>query len=158
MTMHYTIHRSPIGPLLLAADDDGLRRLDLPNRHSAIGGDWVADATPLKQALEQVDAYFAGELQRFELRLAPHGTEFQQQVWRALERVGYGQTESYGAIAHALGKPRASRAVGAANGRNPIAIVIPCHRIIGANGALTGYGGGLATKKRLLDLERAHRA
>jgi methylated-DNA-[protein]-cysteine S-methyltransferase len=157
MTVHYTTHDTPIGPLLLAADDSGLRRLDLPNRHSTIDSDWIGDAAPLKGTLEQIDAYFAGELQQFDVGLAPRGTHFQLGVWRALEQVGYGETQSYGDIARAVGRPRASRAVGAANGKNPIAIIIPCHRIIGADGTLTGYGGGLPTKRRLLELERAHR-
>jgi methylated-DNA-[protein]-cysteine S-methyltransferase len=156
--MHYTTHDSSIGPLLIAADEHGLRHLDLPGRHSTIASDWIGDSDPLRSTLEQVDAYLAGELRRFEVELAPRGTPFQLRVWSALSQVGYGETESYGAIARAVGSPRASRAVGAANGRNPIAIIIPCHRIVGSDGSLTGYGGGLPTKRRLLELERASRA
>jgi methylated-DNA-[protein]-cysteine S-methyltransferase len=102
----------------------------------------------------QLDAYFAGRLRVFELPLAPQGTEFQRTVWDALLRIPYGETTSYGALARSLGKPEASRAVGLANGRNPIPIVIPCHRVIGSGGSLTGYGGGLDLKRRLLALER----
>ena len=158
MTMHYTTHKSPIGPLLVAADDDGLRHLDLPGRHSAIASDWRLDSVALRGTLDQLDAYFAGELKNFDVALAPRGSVFQRRVWSALGEVRYGETESYGGIARAVGSPRASRAVGAANGRNPIAIIIPCHRIVSADGSLTGYGGGLPTKRRLLELERSHRA
>jgi methylated-DNA-[protein]-cysteine S-methyltransferase len=104
----------------------------------------------------QLDAYFGGELREFELPLAPEGAEFEQRVWRVLQTIPYGTTTSYGAIARQLNSPNAARAVGTANGRNPIAIVIPCHRVIGADGSLTGYGGGLARKRLLLELESSH--
>ena len=103
---------------------------------------------------QQLEAYFAGELQRFDLALAPDGTDFQQAVWQALTTIPYGATCSYGEIARQIGKPKASRAVGAANGQNPIPIIIPCHRVIGSTGKLTGFGGGLAAKEILLELEQ----
>jgi methylated-DNA-[protein]-cysteine S-methyltransferase len=106
----------------------------------------------------QLKAYFAGKLREFDLPLAPQGTDFQQRVWLALLRIPYGATASYGDIARAVGEPGASRAVGAANGQNPVAIIIPCHRVIGANGTLTGYGGGLPNKKFLLELEQKNSA
>ena len=109
----------------------------------------------LLEAADQLRAYFAGELREFELPLAPRGTEFQRRVWTAVSAVPYGETATYAEIAAAVGRPTACRAVGAANGRNPLPVIVPCHRIIGAAGALTGYGGGLDRKRSLLDLERA---
>jgi methylated-DNA-[protein]-cysteine S-methyltransferase len=108
----------------------------------------------LKQARRELDDYFAGKLTRFTVGTAAHGTPFQQRVWAALRRIPYGATRTYGEQAAAIGSPRASRAVGLANGRNPIAIIVPCHRVIGSNGSLTGFGGGLHRKRFLLDLER----
>lgn len=120
------------------------------------GGEPATSADPLLlDAAEQLRAYFAGELRDFELPLAPHGTAFQRQVWVAVSAVPYGSTATYSEIATAVGRPNACRAVGAANGRNPIPVIVPCHRIIGAAGALTGYGGGLDRKRSLLDLEAA---
>jgi methylated-DNA-[protein]-cysteine S-methyltransferase len=113
----------------------------------------VRDDAAFDDAVEQLDAYFAGELTEFDLELDLDGTAFNRQVWTALRDIPYGETRSYGDIARVIGSPGASRAVGAANGRNPIAIVIPCHRVIGASGALTGYGGGLDRKRQLLELE-----
>jgi methylated-DNA-[protein]-cysteine S-methyltransferase len=112
------------------------------------------DDAIIAKARRQLDAYFAGKLRGFDLPLAPQGTEFQQRVWAALLKIPYGATRSYGQQAAAIGSPKAVRAVGLANGRNPIAIIIPCHRVIGANGSLTGYGGGMARKRLLLDLEQ----
>jgi methylated-DNA-[protein]-cysteine S-methyltransferase len=106
---------------------------------------------------EQLDAYFAGERRAFALKLAPRGTEFQQRVWQALSAIPYGETTTYAAIARTIGQPNAVRAVGAANGRNPISIVVPCHRVIGQDGTLTGYAGGLPSKQRLLALEARHK-
>jgi methylated-DNA-[protein]-cysteine S-methyltransferase len=120
------------------------------------GWDPAPDAFP--DAVDQLDAYFAGELTEFDLRLRLEGTEFQRTVWAGLCEIPYGETTSYGELAARIGRPRASRAVGLANGRNPVAIVVPCHRVIGAGGSLTGYGGGLERKQALLDLERARRA
>jgi len=118
------------------------------------GPAWQRDATPFAEALRQLRAYFAGDLHTFSLALAPAGTPFQRRVWDALLEIPYGATASYRDIAIAIGKPSAVRAVGLANGRNPIPIIIPCHRVIGSDGSLTGYGGGLDVKRFLLELER----
>jgi len=151
---------SPLGPLLLAADDAGLRSIDFVNGRQP--GKRPRDPDPssranpvvLREAIRQLAAYFAGELEIFDLPLAPEGTPFQLAVWRRLNDIPYGETISYGELARRLGNPKASRAVGLANGANPIPIVIPCHRVIGSNGKLTGYGGGLPIKEKLLALER----
>lgn len=152
----YTTINSPVGRLLVAASERGLRCIETERpRHAARRGEqWVEEETPLlRETQRQLDAYFAAELRDFDLPLDAQGTEFQQKVWRALLGVGYGSTCSYLDIARRLGDPRATRAVGAANGRNPISIVVPCHRVIGADGSLTGYGGGLEMKRHLLELE-----
>lgn len=152
---------SPVGPLLLAADDGGLRRLAFagPDRPVPPGRDWREGGHPLLARAEgQLDEYFAGRRQRFELPLAPDGTDFQRAVWRELERIPYGETISYAILARRIGRPHAMRAVGAANGRNPIAIIVPCHRVIGADGSLTGFGGGLPRKRFLLELEASRRS
>jgi methylated-DNA-[protein]-cysteine S-methyltransferase len=115
---------------------------------------WREDAAPLTETVRQLQAYFAGDLETFNLSLAPEGTPFQIEVWQRLRDIPYGQTISYGELARRIGNPKASRAVGLANGSNPIPIVIPCHRVIGSNGKLTGYGGGLPIKEKLLALER----
>ncbi len=155
--MYYTHMASPIGRLLLTGDDQGLTLISLPEdrymREPA--PDWRADKGPFDAALDQLDAYFAGARTVFDLALAPRGTPFQHAVWDALRAIPYGETRSYGDIAGAIGRPTASRAVGAANGRNPLPIVVPCHRVIGATGKLTGFGGGLETKAALLALERS---
>ena len=154
----YCLLDSPIGPLTLAADDSGLRVVEFPeNRYLAKrDASWVAADHPiLAVARTQLGEYFAGRRQRFELPLAPRGTPFQLEVWQALAENPHGQTWSYGQLASHLGRPQARRAVGAANGRNPLPIVLPCHRVIGASGALTGFGGGLPTKQFLLELEGA---
>jgi methylated-DNA-[protein]-cysteine S-methyltransferase len=152
----YTQIESPVGPLILAADSTGLLEIRFVNgRHSAkLKSSWHEDSTPLQPAIDQLRAYFAGQLEIFDLSLSPEGTPFQKTVWRNLCDIPYGETISYGEIAHRIGNPKASRAVGLANGSNPIPIVIPCHRVIGANGKLTGYGGGLPIKQKLLALER----
>ena len=150
----FTYIESPVGELLVTADGAGaLTRLHFPGRTSPQRAGWTRDETPFVEPRRQLDAYFAGELEDFDLRLAPSGTPFQLQVWRALREIPYGATASYGEIARAVGAPDAARAVGGANNRNPIAIVIPCHRVIGASGSLTGYGGGLDRKRLLLELE-----
>jgi methylated-DNA-[protein]-cysteine S-methyltransferase len=156
--LHYATLDGPLGPVLVAGDAAGLRHISFlaGNRALRPEPEWVRDDAPLREALRQLRAYFAGELQRFELPLAPRGTAFQQRVWSALCQIPYGETTSYGALARRLGRPTASRAVGAANGRNPLPIVVPCHRVIGSTGALTGFGGGLHLKEGLLALERAH--
>jgi methylated-DNA-[protein]-cysteine S-methyltransferase len=142
---------TPIGSLRLVRDEAGLTSVDF------VGGRSEARSTDalLLDAATQLQAYFAGGLERFELPLSPHGTEFQRRVWSAVAAIPYGTTTTYSAIAAELGMPAACRAVGAANGRNPLAIVVPCHRVIGASGALTGYGGGLHRKRALLELEGA---
>lgn len=145
--------RSPVGMLRLYAAADELVAVYLP-------GDGAPDGIPqradvLVRTADQLAEYFAGERRAFDLPLAPRGTGFQTMVWRALMRIPFGETCSYGDIARTIGRPAASRAVGAANGSNPIPIIVPCHRVIGSSGALTGYGGGLPTKRWLLDHERS---
>lgn len=158
MSMTFTHCESPVGKLLLAADDAGLRLIQFPKSKHAVEpqADWrFADHPELARAKRQLDEYFAGKRQSFDLQLAPQGTDFQRQVWFALADIPWGATRSYAQLAGAVGRPRATRAVGAANGRNPLPIVLPCHRVIGADGSLTGYGGGLPTKQFLLGLEGA---
>ena len=152
--MYRTKVESPIGDILIAGDDDGIAMLGRISGGER-GDGWVPvnRFAALKEAAQQLDAYWAGELLDFDLPLAAKGTPFQQKVWRALRKIPYGTTATYGQIAKKIGSPTASRAVGAANGRNPIAIVVPCHRVIGANGTLTGYAGGLDMKRQLLDHE-----
>jgi methylated-DNA-[protein]-cysteine S-methyltransferase len=144
---------TPIGTLWLARDRDGLTGVAFTGPRGAHSADPL-----LLDAAAQLQAYFAGGLERFDLPLSAHGTEFQERVWAAVSAIPYGTTTTYSALAAALGAPSAWRAVGAANGRNPLPIVVPCHRVVGASGALTGYGGGLARKHRLLELEAAARA
>jgi methylated-DNA-[protein]-cysteine S-methyltransferase len=145
---HSTIIDSAVGPLTLTERDGALTRLAF-GAHGRDG----APTPLLASATEQLESYFAGELTGFDLPLGPTGTPFQLACWWALAEIPYGKTTTYGAQAQRIGKPDAIRAVGAANGQNPLAIVLPCHRVIGANGSLTGFGGGLETKRRLLDLE-----
>ncbi|HET7268251.1 MAG TPA: methylated-DNA--[protein]-cysteine S-methyltransferase [Oleiagrimonas sp.] len=156
--IRYDYIDTPIGPLLLAMDDAGLTHVGLPHdKHPvAPGSGWTRDARRLAVATQQFTAWFAGELRAFDLPLHASGTAFQQSVWQALCDIPYAATESYGALAKRIDKPRAVRAVGAANGANPLAIIVPCHRVIGANGSLTGYGGGLPAKRWLLAHERRH--
>lgn len=157
MIVHTTID-SPVGPLLLAADDAGLRLIEFrdPRHPMARLDQWQAgDHATLRETRKQLRAYFSGRLQDFDLPLAPQGTEFQRKVWRTLAGIGYGETISYAELARRVEQPTAMRAVGAANGRNPLPIVLPCHRVIGADGSLTGFGGGLPTKRFLLELEGA---
>ena len=152
---------SPIGELLLVSDGRCLTRLHLtlPDFESPVGAHWVRDpaAGPLRRTVEQLGQYFAGERTTFDLALGVGGTAFQQQVWQALAEIPWGETTSYGKLAATIGRPTASRAVGAANGRNPVAIIVPCHRVIGANGALVGYGLGIERKQFLLTLEASSR-
>jgi len=147
---------SPIGNLLLAADETSVREILFVNGREKARPDpsWQKNAEPLAETIRQLRAYFAGELTDFDLPLAPRGTQFQRTVWNQLCTIGYGETISYGDLARRIGNPKASRAVGLANGSNPIPIVIPCHRVIGSNGKLTGYGGGLPIKEKLLALEQ----
>jgi methylated-DNA-[protein]-cysteine S-methyltransferase len=146
--MFYTVLPSPIGEVVLVSNGQALTAVCLSP--AEIGKEWRRDDTLLRPACEQLRAYFAGELLDFDLPLAPAGTDFQQRVWAELRRIAFGSTTSYAQIAARIGRPKAARPVGAANGRNPIAIIVPCHRVIGANGTLTGYGGGLDRKEWLL--------
>lgn len=152
----YTYFDSPVGSLLLVGGADGLREINFPKngRRAAADDSWREDAKSLSEPIHQLQAYFAGKLESFDLPLAPQGTPFQQKVWKQLCRIPFGETISYGELARQIGNPNASRAVGLANGSNPIPIIIPCHRVIGSNGKLTGYGGGLPIKEKLLALEQ----
>lgn len=146
---------SPIGPLTLAGKDGKLSHLlMLDHSHAPSRTGWTRDDTAFPDVVEQLAAYFAGDLTEFDLTYEMAGTDFQRRVWAALLTIPYGQTRSYGQLASQIGSPTASRAVGLANGRNPISIIVPCHRVIGSNGSLTGYGGGIDRKRALLDLER----
>lgn len=153
--MKYSYVESPIGDLLVMHDGECLAGLHLPTekRPVAIGTDWERDDTQLDQVREQLDEYFCGDRTTFELELRDVGNAFQRAVWRELREIPYGQTASYGQIAREIGKPGAARAVGIANAQNPIPIITPCHRVIGADGSLTGYGGGLEVKQWLLHHE-----
>jgi len=157
-----TVIDSAVGPLTLVAEDGAIVGLYMdPQRHRPEDDELGEPdrrgrrAEPFKAAADQLDAYFAGELTTFDLPLAPRGSEFQQRVWAALQAIPYGETVSYGELAERIGSPGGARAVGLANGKNPIVIVIPCHRVVGSGGNLAGYGGGLDRKKQLLDLELA---
>jgi methylated-DNA-[protein]-cysteine S-methyltransferase len=154
----HLILSSPIGPLTLVAQAGRLTGLYMDAQQHRPGDDTIGmpgdpGTEPFAAAARQLAAYFAGQLTEFDLPLASAGTEFQRRVWAALQTIPYGQTWSYGQLAEKIGKASASRAVGLANGRNPIALVVPCHRVIGSDGSLTGYGGGLDRKRFLLDLE-----
>ncbi|MDF1734697.1 MAG: methylated-DNA--[protein]-cysteine S-methyltransferase [Minwuia sp.] len=153
--LSYTWLETPIGALLLAGDSASLHFLSFPGGHKAFGphSAWHRSDAPFGEVKRQLLAYFAGELQAFDLPLTLHGTDFQKRVWGQLRTIPFGQTTTYGALAGRIGAPKSSRAVGAANGANPLPVIIPCHRVIGANGALTGFGGGIGTKQFLLELE-----
>ncbi|MBZ3904926.1 MULTISPECIES: methylated-DNA--[protein]-cysteine S-methyltransferase [Streptomyces] len=153
---HHKVVDSPYGPLTLVADDGVLCGLYMTEqRHRPPEESFGArDDTLFDETEEQLKAYFAGELTEFTVRLRLHGTPFQRTVWEQLVRIPYGETRSYGELADALGNPKASRAVGLANGKNPVSIIVPCHRVVGSDGSLTGYGGGTQRKRRLLDFER----
>jgi methylated-DNA-[protein]-cysteine S-methyltransferase len=160
----YHLMSSPVGLLFLARSERGLRHLEFMDRKSIkrmiashadpqSGDAWEASLLALKPVVDQLEAYFCGTLTEFELPLDLIGTDFQVQVWKTLKKIPYGETRSYGAIARAIHQPRSARAVGLANNQNPIAIVVPCHRVIGADGSLTGYGGGVQRKRWLLQHE-----
>ena len=155
-TILTTTVASPIGPLTLASVDGELTGLHMANAaHPPVGSEgWVPGRAAFKNVVDQLAAYFAGELTEFDIPLHAEGTEFQRRVWDGLRRIPYGETWSYADLAGYVGNAKACRAVGLANGRNPIAVIVPCHRVIGANGTLTGYGGGLDRKAWLLDHER----
>lgn len=156
MLTEYALMPSPVGVLLLAGSGAALERLHFSKGSKAQEPDptWVRNDTAFAGTIRQLQAYFGGRRREFDLLLRPRGTPFELAVWKELTQIPYGATTTYGQIAQRLGKPGASRAVGLANGSNPIAIIQPCHRVIGANGSLTGFGGGLDVKKKLLDLER----
>lgn len=157
-TVYYSYYDSPVGSLLLAGDGVALSLLSFPTGKAAGQPevDWMRRNDAFKTVRQQLAAYFAGEITHFELPLAAVGTEFQRAVWSALQTIPYGATRSYGEIAAQIGRPEASRAVGAANGQNPLGIIVPCHRVIGSNGSLTGFAGGLECKQFLLRLEQTH--
>lgn len=146
---------SPIGELLLVGDGHALRGLYMQEgrKPMTIGREWQHDPGALADPRRQLEQYFAGERTSFDLQLIMRGSPFQRRVWRALQDIPFGETISYGEIAGRIGEPSAPRAVGWANGSNPISVIVPCHRVIGANGSLTGYGGGIERKRTLLDLE-----
>jgi methylated-DNA-[protein]-cysteine S-methyltransferase len=160
-TLFYTqIDDSPVGPLLLAGDQDALHVLsfDVGSRPRQIDAEWQPDRKGvLKAVRRELEEYFAGRLKQFSTPVAFNGTQFQNTVWHELRRIPYGETISYLDLAKRIKKPDAVRAVGMANGANPIAIIVPCHRVIGSNGSLTGFGGGLPTKRALLELEKGQR-
>ncbi|HTQ59738.1 MAG TPA: methylated-DNA--[protein]-cysteine S-methyltransferase [Candidatus Solibacter sp.] len=151
----YTTMKSPVGPLFLARDEDGLRLVHFASgkRPKTPERDWTENRAPFREVIRQLELYFDGKLTEFDVPLVLEGTEFQLLVWRNLQKIPYGETVSYGQLAKRIGNPDAARAVGLANGSNPIPIIIPCHRVIGSNGDLTGFGGGLPVKKKLLALE-----
>jgi methylated-DNA-[protein]-cysteine S-methyltransferase len=151
---YYTVMPSPVGDLLVVGDGEAVTGVHFGARVAPRPG-WRVDPAPVAEAVDQLSAYFAGARREFDLWLAPAGTSFQRRVWAALAGIPYGETTSYGKLAAEIGRPGSARAVGAANGANPLAIVIPCHRVIGADGTLTGYAGGLAAKRHLLALEGA---
>jgi methylated-DNA-[protein]-cysteine S-methyltransferase len=154
---YYSELPTPVGPITIVSDGEAITVVTMrPATHViARGGEWTEDDARVAAAREQLAAYFAGELRQFSLLLAPGGTAFQKQVWAALRQIPYGETTSYGALAAALGHPGSARAVGAANRTNPIGIIVPCHRVIGADGTLTGYAGGIERKRFLLEHEAA---
>ena len=163
--IYTTTYKSPLGKLELESDGKSLTRVRLPGEpklppHGAGAGAaadirFVRDPKPFTAIIAQLDEYFAGTRRRFDLPLAPRGTPFQLKVWRELRKIPYGKTITYAVLAHRAGNDAACRAVGAANGRNPLPIVVPCHRVIGSDGSLTGFGGGIAAKRKLLELEGA---
>lgn len=161
ITLRRRIYASPLGELTLVASENGLRELTWPDRSSGrapaegplIGDEPAQVAAVFDDVVSQLDEYFAGERLDFDLPLDPVGTEFQLRAWDALRLIPYGETRTYGEQARRIGSPTAVRAVGAANGRNPISIIVPCHRVVGSDGSLTGFGGGLDAKRYLLDLE-----
>jgi methylated-DNA-[protein]-cysteine S-methyltransferase len=150
--MNRILHPSPVGPLALASELGALVALEFTDDEKRGGKAAISDSV-LDQARRELDAFFAGRLKKFSVPVGPRGTPFQLAVWKALQAIPFGKTQSYGDIARRIGKPAAVRAVGAANGQNRIAIIIPCHRVIGADGSLTGFGGGLERKQFLLALE-----
>jgi methylated-DNA-[protein]-cysteine S-methyltransferase len=148
------LYDSPVGTLTLSSDGVALTQLEFDNPKHPLPRHPPGKNKVLDLAMRELDAYFAGTLRAFSVKTAPQGTDFQQKVWAALLTIPYGDTRTYGQQAKVIGQPKASRAVGLANGRNPVAIIIPCHRVIGSNGSLTGFGGGIERKQILLELEQ----
>jgi methylated-DNA-[protein]-cysteine S-methyltransferase len=157
---YYCYKNSPIGTLLLTGTDEALKEIHFPNELESFVAKKgaVESEAPFREVIEQLQEYFDGKRRTFSISLAPSGTDFQQRVWRELQKIEYGATSSYGEVAQRIGNANASRAVGMANGKNPIPIIIPCHRVIGKDGSLTGFGGGLEIKRHLLDLEHSSQA
>lgn len=155
---YYCVIESPVGRLLLAGNAQALTHVSFQDGRHPTKPDpqWTYSETPFQKSIQQLNEYFSGKRNTFKINLAPEGTPFQRKVWDALQTIPYGRTLSYGQIANAIGKPQAVRAVGAANGQNPLSIVIPCHRVIGSNGKLVGFGGGISIKEALLSHERRH--
>ena len=153
--MYYCYFESPVGNLLLTGNES-LEGLHFPLGKTRIepGKDWIYKEELFLEAIDQLKGYFKGERTSFDLELKVQGTDFQKMVWKELVKIPYGETISYGELAERIGNPNACRAVGLANGKNPISIIVPCHRVIGKNGSLTGFGGGLDAKRTLLDLEK----
>jgi len=151
MQTYKTYYKSPLGPIEIVGSQDSIIALDFVEEMLPEDGELTFC---VKECLKQIDEYFRGDRREFFLNLQPVGTDFQKSVWRQLEKIPYGETTSYGKIADVIGKPNASRAVGSANGKNPIAIIVPCHRVIGSDGSLTGYGGGVWRKRWLIGFER----
>lgn len=149
---------SPIGRLLLVGTEKELTHIGFQDGPKPMTREpeWIEDAAPFAKVCEELNAYFAGELVNFTVPLAPEGTAFQRDVWHALLEIPYGETTSYGELATRIGNPKASRAVGSANGKNPIPIIVPCHRVIGSTGSMIGFGGGIPIKEKLLALERRY--
>ncbi len=153
----FWFYQSPIGELLLVEEYGKLEQLVFPRHHQnrEIDPQWVQNKDPFEDVIKQLESYFVGNLKEFSLNINPIGTEFQKQVWHHLLKIPYGTTTYYGELAKKIGNPKASRAIGMANAKNPIPVIVPCHRVIGKNGALTGFVGGLDTKEKLLKLEGA---
>ena len=149
--MNYFTYESPFGNIVIMSDEKAITYIKTENGETPIGEKRPSELTDL--AAQQLNEYFAGKRKEFDLPLNPKGTDFQKSVWNALQKIPYGETQTYGQVAKMVGSPKACRAVGLANNRNPIWIVIPCHRVIGANGTLVGYGGGLDMKQKLLEIE-----
>ncbi len=150
--LNYCLYNSPVGKLLLAGDMDGLQRIQF-ECNIQIDENWQENKKRFVEVIQQLDEYFSKKRKTFDLKLNPQGTEFQKQVWNRLEQIPFGQTKYYGQIAQEIGNPKASRAIGMANNKNPIPIIIPCHRVIGKNGTLTGFASGLDIKQQLLNIE-----
>ncbi len=154
--MNYQYLECPLGTLRLVSDGEHLVSIEFGGQHGSGQEQQEREDRVLRSCASQLQEYFAGERRHFDLPLAPGGTDFQRSVWQALEKIPYGERRSYRDLARAIARPKAVRAVGAANGRNPLPIVVPCHRVVGSDGSLTGFAGGLEAKKLLLDLEAAH--